>query len=151
MFLLDGRPLQVDMPFTHNGIQYPANWLRLSTWEEKSAIGITEVSEPSRPDDRFYYISMQGDPVAKDLDVLKNTFKQQINRDAYTILLNTDWYVIRKQEANIAIPESIASHRANVRFAIEYNKMSIESANTLDELIVVVNNIPSSWPHLDIK
>lgn len=55
MFLLNGQPLAVDTPFTANDIQYPANWLRLSSAEEKSAIGITEVADPVRADDRFYW------------------------------------------------------------------------------------------------
>ena len=46
MFILDGKPLSPDRPFSHDGINYPANWLRLSTLEEKEAIGITEVPIP---------------------------------------------------------------------------------------------------------
>ena len=45
-FKLDGKPLKVDVPFTHNGIKYPATWLRLTTLEEKQAIGIVEEPEP---------------------------------------------------------------------------------------------------------
>ena len=55
MFLLNNNPLPLDTPFSHNGIQYPANWLRLSSFEEKQAIGITEVSDPDPYDDRFYW------------------------------------------------------------------------------------------------
>jgi hypothetical protein len=55
MFLLNGQPLAVDTPFTANDIQYPANWLRLSSEAEKIAIGITEVADPVRADDRFYW------------------------------------------------------------------------------------------------
>ena len=45
-FLLDGKPLAVDVAFTtSNGTQYPANWLRLTTKAEKEAIGITEVAD----------------------------------------------------------------------------------------------------------
>ena len=44
-FKLDGKTLPVDVPFTSNGIKYPANWLRLSTADEKKGIGITEVSD----------------------------------------------------------------------------------------------------------
>lgn len=54
-FLLNGQPLAVDTPFTANDIQYPANWLRLATAEEKEAIGITEVADAVRADDRFYW------------------------------------------------------------------------------------------------
>lgn len=55
MFLLNGQPLAVDTPFTANDIQYPANWLRLATQAEKEAIGITEVADAVRADDRFYW------------------------------------------------------------------------------------------------
>ena len=55
MFLLNGQTLAVDTAFTANDIQYPANWLRLSSAEEKSAIGITEVGDAVRADDRFYW------------------------------------------------------------------------------------------------
>jgi hypothetical protein len=54
-FLLNNQPLAVDTAFTHNEISYPANWLRLATEAEKSAIGITEVPDPVRADDRFYW------------------------------------------------------------------------------------------------
>jgi hypothetical protein len=55
MFILNDKTLPVDTPFTHDGIQYPANWLRLASLEEKTAIGITEVADPVRADDRFYW------------------------------------------------------------------------------------------------
>jgi len=151
MFVLDGKPLQVDVPFIHNGIQYPANWLRLTTWEEKSAIGITEVSDPVRPDDRFYYVSMQGDPVPKDLDSLKETFKNQVNTTTYAILQTTDWYVIRKQETGVEIPEKIATHRSAVRAASEANKTALNAATNLEEFIAAVEQIYSSWPVLEPK
>ena len=54
-FLLNGKPLAVDVPFTYGDIHYPANWLRLSTAEEKTAIGITEVEDPKVYDTRFYW------------------------------------------------------------------------------------------------
>ena len=55
MFLLNGQPLAVDTTFTANDIQYPANWLRLASEAEKEAIGITEVADAVRADDRFYW------------------------------------------------------------------------------------------------
>jgi len=55
MFLLNNQPLAVDTPFTANEIQYPANWLRLASEAEKLAIGITEVADAVRADDRFYW------------------------------------------------------------------------------------------------
>jgi hypothetical protein len=64
MFLLNNQPLAVDTPFTANEIQYPANWLRLTTAKEKAAIGITEVPDPVRADDRFYWDGNIANPKA---------------------------------------------------------------------------------------
>ena len=46
-FKLDGKSLPVDVAFTSNGINYPSNWLRLTTLSEKQAIGISEVADPA--------------------------------------------------------------------------------------------------------
>ena len=62
-FLLDGNPLAVDVPFTYGDVHYPANWLRLSTADEKTALGITEVADDPVYDGRFY----NGDGSAKAL------------------------------------------------------------------------------------
>ncbi len=55
MFLLNGSRLAEGTPFIANGIQYPANWLNLTTLAEKEAIGIIEVADAARADDRFYW------------------------------------------------------------------------------------------------
>ena len=54
-FYLNGNPLAVDVAFSHNDIQYPANWLRLSTAQEKKDLGITRwlLIAPAY-DSRFY-------------------------------------------------------------------------------------------------
>ena len=45
-FKLDGKTLPLDVPFADaNGTKYPATWLRLTTLEEKEAIGIIEEPE----------------------------------------------------------------------------------------------------------
>ena len=62
-FKLDGNPLAVDVPFTVGDINYPANWLRLSTADEKTALGITEVADDPVYDNRFYW----GDGTARAL------------------------------------------------------------------------------------
>ena len=42
-FILDGIHLKLDLPFESRGYKYPATWLRLTTLDEKKAIGIKEV------------------------------------------------------------------------------------------------------------
>ena len=56
MFLLNDKPLGLDVPFTTaDGTQHPANWIRLASPAERAAIGITEVADPVPHDDRFYW------------------------------------------------------------------------------------------------
>lgn len=57
MFLLNNKPLAIDTAFTHDGVQYPANWLRLASQAERSAIGITEVADEDTSFDSRYYWS----------------------------------------------------------------------------------------------
>ena len=51
MFVLEGNRLKLDRPFTHKGLQYPKEWLRLSTPEQKSEIGIRELPDNTPQDE----------------------------------------------------------------------------------------------------
>ena len=57
MLTLNGRTLNPDEGFQHEGTSYPQNWLRLTSLEEKQAIGITEEPDVVAPwyDQRFYW------------------------------------------------------------------------------------------------
>jgi hypothetical protein len=60
MFVLNGQPISPDIPFTHNGVAYPSNWIRLASPSERAAIGITEVVEAPKPDE--FYAAVAPDP-----------------------------------------------------------------------------------------
>jgi hypothetical protein len=64
MFKIGTRTIQLDTPFTHNDIQYPANWIRLATEEDKAAIGLVWEADPVRADDRFYWDGNINNPKA---------------------------------------------------------------------------------------
>jgi hypothetical protein len=56
MFKHNDTVIQLDTPFTIDGTSYPANWLRLTSLEEKNAVGITEVADVTTTyDDRFFW------------------------------------------------------------------------------------------------
>ena len=63
-FKLNGKTLPIDRGFTHNDIQYPRNWLRLSTQEDKDALGIIWEADPVRHDDRYYWNGELDNPKA---------------------------------------------------------------------------------------
>lgn len=134
MFQLNGTPISLDVAFTHNDIQYPANWIRLATPEERSAIGIEEVPDPEWYDQRFYW----GVDNPKDLTQLKTQWIAQTKANANAELSQTDWMVIRKAERNIDIPAEVASARAATIQAANDKEAAITAATTVEELIAAV-------------
>jgi hypothetical protein len=140
MFLLDNKTLPLDTPFEHGGIQYPANWLRLTTLEEKQAIGITEVDDPVSYDDRFYW----GVDNPKDLTVLKTNWTAQVKETANKLLAQTDWMVIRKVERNVDIPADTVTYRAAVITECTRLVTAIDGAEDVPALIAVVT--AQNWP-----
>lgn len=146
MFLLDGKPLPLDVPFETGGIRYPSNWLRLSTLEEKEAIGITEIAEQPRPDDRFYWVTDNGDgtytAIPKPVPDVQQMLIAQCDQYAYTTLLQTDWMVVRMAETQEPVPADITTYRAAVRTAFETNKAAIMACTTVEEL----QALTFTWP-----
>ena len=149
-FKLDGKPLAVDVAFSHNNINYPANWLRLSTADEKTALGITEVADDPVYDSRFYWgdgtaktltdtneVDENGDPVL-DADGnqlvtlgVKSILKAREKATAGSLLARYDWYVVRKAEKSTAIPTAITTYRDGVRTACDTREKEIDAcANT---------------------
>lgn len=140
MFLLNGSPLAVDTPFTANDIQYPANWLRLSSVDEKAAIGITEVPDPEIYDDRFYW--GPGNP--KDLQQLQNQWVSHIDATVWQLLNPTDFMDSRKaNDPSYEAPADWLMWRSLVRTTAKTAKASIAAATTVEELIPLVT---PQWP-----
>lgn len=134
MFQLNGTPISADVAFTHNDIQYPANWIRLATPEERAAIGIEEVADPAWYDQRFYW----GVDNPKDLDQLKAQWIAQTKNDANAQLTQTDWMVIRKAERGIDMPADTTAARAAIIAQANAKEAAITAATTVEELIAAV-------------
>ena len=166
-FTLNGKPLAVDVAFTHNDIQYPANWLRLTTKAEKEAIGITEVADAPVYDSRFY----NGDGSAKALDdvdakdsdgnLLKNldgsqmviygvksVLKSQEKATAGSLLARYDWYVVRKAEKGTAIPSAIQTFRDGVRTACDTREKEIDACSDTAALVTLYSNKEDGTPNM---
>mgnify|MGYP003348338007 CR=1 FL=1 len=152
MFKLNGKILQQGIPFSDdNGTQYPANWLQLTTLEEKQAIGITEESEPARVDDRFYWNGDLNNP--KELEDitdenglttkgLKSNFVSQIKQTAGSILTQTDWYVVRKADIGTDIPENVITYRSLIRERANELEQAINTVTLVEQLIALDLSFP---------
>jgi len=140
MFLLNGTPLGIDSPFTYNDTQYPSNWLRLASQEERAAIGITEVADAPWYDDRFYW----GPSNPKDLASLQLQWSKQVDVSVWQILNPTDFMDSRKaNDPNYQAPAEWLDWRSAIRSTASATKASIAACTTVEELIPVV--IPQ-WP-----
>ena len=134
MLKLDGKTLAYDRAFTHNGINYPSNWLRLTTLDEKKAIGITEDDDPPVYDQRFYW--GVGNP--KTLADLKKHWIDQQKVTAGSLLSKTDWMVVRKQETDTAVPSDTTTYRTAVRTQCKKREDQITACSTTDELAALI-------------
>jgi len=134
MFLLNNVPLPIDTPFEIDGTHYPSNWLRMTSIEEKNAVGITEVPDPEPYDDRFYW----GHDNPKDLDMLKTNWTAQVKDTANKLLSQTDWMYIRKIERNVDVPADTLAYRQSVTAECLRLVTAIAGASDVPALIAVV-------------
>jgi len=157
-FLLNGNPLAVDVPFTVGDINYPANWLRLSTAQEKKDLGITEVADAPIYDSRFYW----GDGTAKALDDktetidgveyktlgVKSVLKAQEKATAGSLLAKYDWYVVRKAETSKAIPTAIKTYRTAIRTACTTRETEIDNCADTAALVTLYGSKEDGTPNM---
>jgi len=172
-YKLNGNTLPVDRAFTHNNVQYPRNWLQLSTEEERTALGITWEADPVRADDRYYWNGELDNPKAlEDVEAvdedgnplwvqewdeeaeamvntpvrlvtkgLKSTKIAEVNHTAGTILANTDWYITRKTEREVDIPENVVTHRAAIVTEANRVETAIAEVTDVESLINVMEDV----------
>lgn len=158
--LANGQFIGAGQSFTWNEIQYPSNWIDLSTQEDRDAIGIIEIQEQQRPDDRFYFVTDNGDgsysTTAKDLNDgdeyvdlrgvtrrvlgLKSQWIAQVKDTAGKLLSQTDWMVIRKAERDIAIPDAVMAQRAAIIAEANRLETAITACADVESLIAVVGS-----------
>jgi hypothetical protein len=143
MFLLNDRPLSPDSAFvTPDGTQYPANFLRLSSPEERAAIGITEAPDPVWYDQRFYW----SPELPKDHSQLVDQWIGQTRATANTLLAPTDWMVIREADNGKPMDAAIKAERQRIREVAGTKVAAINATTTTEELAAYVTSPTySSW------
>lgn len=138
--------------FEIDGVQYPTNWLNLSTPEEKAAAGIVDVVYGQRPDDKYYWVTEQPPVYAdgvvtvnytatpKDLAAGQAQLVNQVNQSVHSLLLSTDFMDFRP---NYTPPTGWLEWRESVRVACQDAKVAINACTTVEELVALS---PVDWP-----
>ena len=153
--LADGTKLALDVAFdTPDGVQRPANWLRLSTPRDRELAGITWVAETNQVWDQKFYWGYDSDNnlIPKQLDDvtdddgntttgLKTLWKAKQNDIAASLLAPSDWRVVKELEVNssfanarTAYPSAWMTYRAAVRTACNTRQTEIDNCSDVAAL-----------------
>ena len=159
------RTINDSQPWTDDyGIQHPSNW-HMWTLEEKQAKGLVEVIETQQPDSRLYHWGQNPDgtytstPKALDDSIvpegstdrvqkgLRSQFIDQVKQQQQSLLAQTDWAVIRKQDTGKAISEAIAIYRAAVRAKSVLMREAIAATTSIQDFeTLLASGVLSNWP-----
>lgn len=143
-YKLNGKRLPLDRSFNHKGIQYPANWLRRSTSDDRVNLGITwepDVQAASW-DQRFYW----GVDNPKDHAQLQELWIAKVKETAGSLLAQTDWYITRRSETRKSVPQAVLDRRAEIRqYSDEKEAAILASADTAELAAYVTSAAFSAW------
>jgi hypothetical protein len=136
--LPNGQRLGLGQAFTLETVQYPSNWLQMSSQEERAALGITEIIVAARPDDNYYWVTENDNgtfsTIAKDLEPLKAQKKEKIKQTAYSLLQPSDYVVLKAFEGGSVVPSEVLTSRAALRAAANANEALVDALTNVDEL-----------------
>ena len=144
-YMLDGRRLRVGRPFNTATASYSQLWATALSEEEKTAIGITYEADPAPFDSKYYWSAGNPRQLDNGTDDDGNTtygirpgIVQQQKDTAASLLAQTDWYVVRKSETDVAIPTNVATYRAAVRTVCGTRETEIAAVTTTEELEALI-------------
>ena len=93
-------------------------------------------------------------PAGADTDTvaiegLKTIRIRAVKKEAANILVKTDWYIVRKADANTAVPSAVTNHRAAVRTKCAEMETAITNASNtpaIETLYTYVNTADEGDP-----
>lgn len=132
--------------FTWDGVQYPPQWTAQATPEQMAAIGMLPVVYGTYPNDYFYWVGTDAPVITatevtinytatpKDITVLKPQMVSTVNSQAYSILLPSDWMVVKAVETGGTVPADWNTWRQTIRTQAADAAAVIEACTTVDQL-----------------
>ena len=146
--LPDGRTVSTDMAFTLDNIQYPSNWLALSTAEDRAERDIEgPLPEPAWYDQRWCWgYDENGKLIWKDYAPLVTEYIGYVRANANAMLRETDWQVIREADNGKLMSAETKADRQRIREAAGSKITAINATTTTAELAAfVTSNDYSNW------
>ena len=147
-YKLDGKTLPLDRPWTYQEIQYPSNWLRLSTAQDRAELGIVWEADPPTWDQRFYWgYDADGQLIPKDHGELVTLWTANTRTTANTLLTPSDWMVIREADNSTDMDSTWKAWRESIRLAANEKIQQIAATADTDSLAAYIKDAAyATWP-----
>ena len=148
-YKVESRTLPMDVAFTLGNEQFPDNWLRLATAEDKAKRGIEWEQPPELKfkNEKFYRNWVEDGKVVsepRELDGLKRRMLGDVRRNAHSLLSGSDWMVVRSAEGGGMPSEDWSEWRSDVRAECNRQEGQIDEAEDVEALANIVQNWPTN-------
>ena len=126
------RVLPLDKPFSLEGVSYSANFLRISSGEDKAAIGLEWIVPEPPPVVRAPLEREKSNGIARAKDT------------AGKMLAYSDWMQIAKIERNREVAQEWAEYRAAVIAEADRLEGQYSTAESYEAIDAIVQNWPEN-------
>lgn len=139
-YKLGDRTLALDVPWEHNDVQYPANWLRLSTAQDRAELGIVWENAGASWNQKFYWgYDADGNLIPKTYTDLKALWIAKTKDTANKLLQPSDWRVIKAKERGTTMNADWKTWRQTIR----------TECGTMITAIEATADVGDTAPHAD--
>jgi hypothetical protein len=153
---INGQYINEGTQFEIEGVTYPPQWLNQSTPEQKAEIGLEEVIATNEPYNPIYYwtgeileaATLTYTGTARDLIEVQSTAITSINNIAYSLLLPSDWMVVKSVETGINISNNWNVWRTSIRNTATSINTQLKLTASVDEVEAIMYSI--NWPSMPI-
>lgn len=134
-YQIGDRALPLDTPWEHNDVQYPANWLRLSSADDRAALGISWVNDAVAYNQKFYWgYDSDGNLIPKTYTDLQTNWVAQTKQTANTMLQPSDWRVIKAKERGTTMNAGWKTWRQTIRTECATKVTAIEDCAKIGDV-----------------
>ena len=134
-YQIGSRALPLDTPWEHNDVQYPANWLRLSSSDDRAALGISWVNDAVAYNQKFYWgYDSSGNLIPKTYTDLQANWVAQTKQIANSLLAPSDWRVIKAKERGTTMNAGWKTWRQTIRTECATKVTAIENCASIGDV-----------------
>lgn len=139
------KRINIDVPYVdEDGTKH----LNLRDPALRESLGITEIEDPERKNEKFYYVQEEDfapyiSNTPKDTLAVQKQLIQEIKHTASSLLVKSDWKIIRASEGVAEVDDATLLYRQAVRAASNTMEAEVNACSTIEDLEALDL---SQWP-----